>query len=83
MNFKVGDRVRRNSYEAVGSVMPEGTEGVVEAILSGGYILRVNNLDLYVDKFDLIDPVKIKPVIVKPRECPCGIYRGDCDYHRD
>lgn len=19
----------------------------------------------------------------KPRECPCGIFRNDCDYHRD
>jgi hypothetical protein len=18
----------------------------------------------------------------RPRECPCGIFRGDCDYHR-
>lgn len=88
MNFKVGDRVRRNSYQAIGSVMPEGTEGVVESIHPDGNIVRVNNLALFALKFDLIEPIIVKPAVVipltvKPKECPCGIYRGDCDYHRD
>lgn len=82
--FNVGDRVRRNNQDAVGSWVSEGTEGVVEDVRNGGRIIRVLGYDLSSYKFDLIKPTIVQPTPPKKsRECPCGIYRGDCDYHRD
>jgi len=84
IEFKVGDHVRRNSKEAIGSFVSEGTEGVVQDVRAGGLIIKVLGYDLSSYKFDLIMSASAQPPLTKKtRECPCGIYRGDCDYHRD
>lgn len=80
MKFKVGDRVRRNSWEANGALLPIGAEGVVEIIFENSQHIQVLGYRLDYRKFDLVKP-QTTPITPKSRECPCGIYRLDCTYH--
>jgi hypothetical protein len=53
-----------------------GKKGVFTGVDADGYAILLET------NWELVSPKTSVAVSPTAKECPCGIFRGDCDYHR-
>lgn len=84
--FKSGDKVRCIDADGAHSgLLVQGQEYVVDRISSSSGSVCVKGCDLFwlPSRFELLPFTPPAPAKQSPRECPCGIYRQDCTYHKE
>lgn len=91
-DMKVGQKVRCLHH----SKIFKGKLGTISSVLVASYGGRDGHITITWDdgsndlggwsRGECFEPLDIQPLQPKPIQshiCKCGIFRGDCDYHKD